>query len=94
MMSVKSCEWQIRIEGRVQGVGFRAATRKQATLYQITGYVRNCSDGSVEICAQGKEKDLDAFLEGIRTRSGVGSIKECRVDRHHPKERYSSFEIR
>ena len=51
------------ITGLVQGVFFRKETKRQADARGITGWVRNCDDGSVEIFAQGEEEDLQN-LEG------------------------------
>lgn len=42
------------VYGRVQGVGFRYFTWKEAERIGIKGTVRNCVDGSVEIVAEGK----------------------------------------
>ncbi|MCX7070816.1 MAG: acylphosphatase [Gammaproteobacteria bacterium] len=36
------------VTGRVQGVGFRVATRRKAQALGLSGWVRNCTDGSVE----------------------------------------------
>jgi acylphosphatase len=87
-------EWRIRIEGRVQGVGFRAMVQKLATSHSIVGYVHNCLDGAVEICAQGSETNLQAFVESLQNRPGRGSIDQVHIQRVSPKERYSSFTIR
>lgn len=46
---------RFRAAGRVQGVGFRASTRRQAEELQLAGYVRNLDDGSVEVLAIGAE---------------------------------------
>jgi acylphosphatase len=43
----------LRIEGRVQGVGFREACVQRARTLGLTGYVRNRRDGSVEVMLQG-----------------------------------------
>jgi acylphosphatase len=43
----------LRIEGRVQGVGFREACVQRAQALGLTGYVRNRRDGSVEVMLQG-----------------------------------------
>ncbi|MHC4288506.1 MAG: acylphosphatase, partial [Planctomycetota bacterium] len=39
---------QIIFKGRVQGVGFRYTTQRAASRYELTGYVRNLPDGTVE----------------------------------------------
>lgn len=50
-----------RLHGRVQGVGFRWWTRRQADLLGVTGTVRNEPDGSVAIVAAGDEATLRSF---------------------------------
>ena len=50
--------WHCRIEGRVQGVWFRASTRDQALRLGLTGWVRNCDDGSVECVISGETAAL------------------------------------
>ena len=52
-------------EGHVQGVGFRQGTRQVAAGYEVTGTVRNLPDGRVELCAEGEEEEVRAFLDGI-----------------------------
>lgn len=51
--------------GRVQGVGFRYRTQNIAAGYDVTGIVRNRSDGRVEIVAEGGAITLEAFLQKI-----------------------------
>ena len=48
----------IVVFGRVQGVFFRACTKKQADHLGVLGWVRNRIDGSVEIYATGREAEL------------------------------------
>ena len=52
--------------GRVQGVGFRYATKNVATGFEVTGTVRNLDDGRVELIAEGAKTELDEFLQAIR----------------------------
>jgi len=53
----------IRVTGKVQGVFFRASTRQVAVTCAIHGFVRNESDGSVYIEAEGEEANLRRFIE-------------------------------
>lgn len=50
-----------RVTGRVQGVGFRAATSHEARELGLAGWVGNCSDGAVELAASGPEDALDSL---------------------------------
>ncbi|MBI2346084.1 MAG: acylphosphatase [Deltaproteobacteria bacterium] len=56
----------IIVRGRVQGVFFRAHTAEMARAVGLTGSVRNCPDGSVEIVAEGPKETLEPFLEWCR----------------------------
>lgn len=53
-------------QGRVQGVGFRYRTSQLAQRYPITGFVKNLSDGTVELVAQAGERAvLDQFFDDM-----------------------------
>jgi acylphosphatase len=63
--------------GRVQGVGFRYSTKRIASGFDVTGWVKNLPDGRVELFAQAFDADeLDAFLEDIQCSSLSSHIKE------------------
>lgn len=66
----------VRIEGRVQGVGFREWTARQARQRSLRGYVRNRHDGSVEAVFSGDADDVAALVEAC----GRGPLSS-RVDR-------------
>lgn len=51
------------IHGRVQGVGFRFFTSRTARKLGLAGLVRNLSDGTVEVIAEGKEETLKQLLD-------------------------------
>lgn len=48
--------------GRVQGVGFRKRAKQGALSFGVSGWVRNLSDGSVEMEAEGLEENIDKML--------------------------------
>ena len=56
----------VRIEGRVQGVGFRAFVQREAIARGIDGFVRNRRDGGVEAVFDGASDDVAAMLESCR----------------------------
>jgi acylphosphatase len=67
-----------RIQGRVQGVGYRAFTLRQARSLGLGGYVRNLSDGSVEAVAVGEAgplADLESRLREGPAGSQVDSVE-------------------
>ncbi len=52
--------------GRVQGVGFRYSTLQLAKGYEVTGHVRNLSDGRVELEIEGNEAECRKFVAAIQ----------------------------
>ena len=56
-----------RIQGRVQGVGFRWWALRTAERLELRGTVRNAPDGSVEIVAAGTAEAIDAFADLLST---------------------------
>ena len=55
----------LRIRGHVQGVGFRYTTRQEAQRLGLSGWVRNCPDGTVEARATGTNDSLDDFEQWL-----------------------------
>jgi len=53
----------VRIEGRVQGVWFRAWTAREAETLGLSGWVRNCRDGTVEAVFSGSSDTVDLMLK-------------------------------
>ena len=68
---------EITVLGRVQGVAFRWYTQKQAQSLELTGWVRNRPDGSVQIMAEGSRPSLEAFCDWA-----IRGPDHARVDRH------------
>ena len=57
---------RVRVTGRVQGVFFRAWTRDEAQTLRVTGWVRNCPDGSVEAQLEGREEAVEELIDLMR----------------------------
>jgi len=53
------------IRGRVQGVGFRYFTQREAQTLGLTGWVANRRDRSVEVIAEGDRSVLDQFVQDL-----------------------------
>src|SRR5205807_2125458 len=70
---------QVLYGGRVQGVGFRFTARDLAKGFPVSGYVRNLSDGRVEVVAEGEPPDLSSFLDAI-AREMSDSIQDADVE--------------
>jgi acylphosphatase len=83
----------ILYSGRVQGVGFRYTARATAPGFEVTGTVRNLPDGRVELTAEGRRDELEAFQRAIRE-SGLGSlIKHEEVHWSDATNEFIGFEI-
>ena len=52
--------------GRVQGVGFRYTVKMLAHGFEVTGVIRNLSDGRVELVAEGMKEELEAFRREVQ----------------------------
>ena len=84
--------YKINIHGRVQGVGFRWSTAREARNRGITGYVKNLSDGSVYIEAEGSGEQLNAFVEWCKEGPGFGFVESVNAD-PFPPVNYTDFRI-
>jgi acylphosphatase len=82
----------VRVAGRVQGVGFRAATVRQAHLTGVRGWVRNLEDGSVEALLQGTPDRIDRLLAWLRTGPPAARVAEVTHEESHTERRFDRFE--
>lgn len=54
------------VSGRVQGVGFRFTTQQKAIENNLTGWVKNKSDGTVELEVEGDEDQINSFIDELK----------------------------
>lgn len=82
-----------KVIGRVQGVFFRANTQRQARLLKLTGWVRNCPDGSVELVACGSEQSLADLSKWLHKGPDLARVDQV-IENEAENEDYSDFTIR
>jgi acylphosphatase len=78
--------------GRVQGVGFRFTARDIASRHQITGFVRNLPDGTVEMVAQGYAEDVENCITDINDYFGH-YIRKTDIQQYSYDHLYTDFRI-
>ncbi|HUU18586.1 MAG TPA: acylphosphatase [Sedimentisphaerales bacterium] len=83
---------QIIFVGRVQGVGFRFTARRAASRRQLTGFVRNVPNGSVEMLAQGRPEDIDDCIQDLKEYF-ADYLKETKIEEIPPDPKHTDFKI-
>ncbi len=81
------------VSGRVQGVFFRAETRRATQDNDVFGWVRNTDDGKVEAVFEGDEADVKAMTEWCREGSSHSKVKDVDVEWETYSGDFSGFEI-
>ena len=66
----------VKVVGRVQGIGYRRWAQQQAEKLGLSGWVRNSSDGSVELMVQGELNEVNQFLN-LCTKGPIFSLVLC-----------------
>jgi acylphosphatase len=82
----------ILFKGEVQGVGFRYSASRTARSLSLRGYVRNLSDGSVEVQLEGNRETIEQFIESIKE-SMRGHIFDTELEWDKGKNRFADFKI-
>jgi acylphosphatase len=79
------------ITGRVQGVGYRVAFAAFAGERNLSGWVRNCADGSVEAIVAGPSADVDAIV--VWARGGPPGARVTEVRMEAASGEFAGFEV-
>ncbi len=83
----------LQIHGKVQGVYFRQSARQKAQELNISGRVRNCDDGSVEVEAEGEEEDMNKFIEWCHKGPAAALVDAVEIKTTAEKF-FNGFEVR
>ncbi|MFB6167424.1 MAG: acylphosphatase [Haloferacaceae archaeon] len=81
------------VTGRVQGVGFRATTRRHADQHGVDGWVRNLDDGRVEAVFEGPPDAVSAMVEFCHEGSRAARVDDVAVEAE-PPEGVEGFAVR
>mgnify|MGYP001280067613 CR=1 FL=1 len=84
----------VRVEGRVQGVWFRASTQREAQDFELTGWVQNEPDGAVTLEAQGRPEALEELLTWLRDGPRAARVDALQVSWIDVMDGERAFEIR
>ncbi|WP_144391324.1 acylphosphatase [Pleionea sediminis] len=82
------------ISGVVQGVWYRASTQEKATQLGLNGWVRNLSDGRVELIAEGDAMLLQQLMQWCQRGPENASVEDINVSWCESKDEFESFETR
>ena len=93
MSTIPPQRYTVYYAGSVQDVGFRYTACSVARGHDVSGYVRNCPDGKVELVAEGRPDELDAFLRDVRDRLFT-HIRDERRDAQAATGEFKGFNIR
>ncbi|VVB67969.1 Acylphosphatase [Candidatus Norongarragalina meridionalis] len=82
---------EIRVFGDVQGVFYRSFVETRARMNNIVGWVKNESDGSVSIVAEGEDADAERFVKAIQVRDGTRHVERTQVIWSEASGAFSDF---
>jgi len=84
----------VRIYGKVQGVTFRASTRRECRGRGLTGWVRNLRDGSVEAILEGPREEVEEVVDWARGGPPRAEVDHLEVEWEDPTGDFSDFVVR
>ncbi len=92
-MSDKKSEFHCIVTGRVQGVSYRNFAHAMALDLNLTGFVANLPDGSVEVLAQGEYGVLKVFRNHLVVGPDTARVKNLYEEWREPTREYDSFKV-
>lgn len=79
------------VSGKVQHVGYRSRVVTMARTLDLKGYVRNLTDGRVQVVAEGEEADLERFCRAIRLSDPLITVEDMQVELAVAKGAWDDF---
>lgn len=90
----KPARTRVLIEGRVQGIFFRAYARDQAAQLKLAGWVRNLPDGSVEALVEGPIDRVEAFINWCHSGPPNARVTAVKIERQEYRGEFQTFSVR
>ena len=84
---------EVIFSGRVQGVGFRYTSKQVAGRFDVTGWVKNLANDTVQMVVEGSANELDAYLDAVGAETH-GRVTDRQTERKSATGEFSGFEIR
>jgi acylphosphatase len=86
-------QFDVIFSGRVQGVGFRYTSNQVARRFEVTGWVKNLPDGTVQMVVEGTPGELESYLDAVGAETH-GRVTKREIQRKPATGDFSGFEIR
>ena len=84
----------IWVTGRVQGVGFRSFVQNSGELFELTGWVRNVGDRTVETVAEGRRAILEKFAAAVGTGPRAARVDDMKVEWETASGEFPDFGVK
>ncbi|MDP2750906.1 MAG: acylphosphatase [Nanoarchaeota archaeon] len=81
------------VSGRVQGVFYRTHIKKLAERMDVKGFVRNLSDGRVEIVGEAEDSIIDKFIVYCQDGPILARIDEVDIRTENPTNKFENFKV-
>lgn len=84
----------IIVKGMVQGVGFRYFTIRKAAELNLTGWVKNLYNGTVEVEAEGERGLIEEFIKDLRAGPPMSSVRDIKIEWLNFENKYTKFDVK
>ena len=85
---------KIIVSGHVQDVGFRMSVEENARECDLVGYVKNLTDGTVEIVCEGRVEDIKRLLSRIKVINSYAIVKNVRTEFGKATGKFEQFNVK
>ena len=82
------------ISGRVQGVTFRANTKKKARRLNLKGWVRNTDNGKVEVVIEGEKDKIEKLIDWAWEGPSLAKVEDIDVEWQEEGQQFDDFKVK